>query len=535
MNQKEKQRFNQVNKSLRIIEKKQIAFQKEEESLTGNDKQAMLAKKLSLQNIGSRFQHKLFSNQLAHKRMTIDNANQHQNIKTQSYLPHQELQPQIIYQQDQKQLLQKQLNKSSQGMQDEKLKNFSKFQEDLQTKFEILKSTSPAPVVGNGQLSQATRAHYTAVNPYKSLQSIISKRKFSVQQFSHNRTTGINMGLSIEKVLENQMEDGSQDERSRMIQFLKNSYQVQNGSKTERHTVEKGRIDEALDRMIINYSVNKEHLNSRNKSSIDTKRQSISNLQSLEHEIREPEEQIVMIQQKRRGSVEQLIRKRKQITKSVQDQIYRQQNHLKSLQNLSAFSMQLPPEQLKDPNSEFRVRRLSMNKSVVGYQRNLINQDNNSPRTSRNLTYQQSQSKNDDKNMISIQDLIIMNSTRALLQDHQKPSLTGTSQIQQPETFQPKIQTTSSYFNKQATSIDGHYFNKQNRTNSSAKNGLKSSFQVRKVSSSSQSLNAWRNTQTGFRQNNQQGNLSNQYIEIQNDSQNQKPLVNITTSNNPYQ
>lgn len=51
-------------------------------------------------------------------------------------------------------------------------------------------------------MSQATRVHYTAVNPYKELQRIISREKFLVAQLSSRKTTGYSFGLSIERVLE---------------------------------------------------------------------------------------------------------------------------------------------------------------------------------------------------------------------------------------------------------------------------------------------------------------------------------------------
>lgn len=64
--------------------------------------------------------------------------------------------------------------------------------------------------MGNGQLSQATRVHYTAVNPYKELQSIISKDKFQVPQLSSKKTTGYSFGLSVERVLETSQDESNE-------------------------------------------------------------------------------------------------------------------------------------------------------------------------------------------------------------------------------------------------------------------------------------------------------------------------------------
>ena len=59
--------------------------------------------------------------------------------------------------------------------------NFSKYQDDLKKKMTTLKrAANVSGVTGNEQMSMANRVHYSAVNPYKDLQGVISKEKFLV-------------------------------------------------------------------------------------------------------------------------------------------------------------------------------------------------------------------------------------------------------------------------------------------------------------------------------------------------------------------
>ncbi|TNV81470.1 hypothetical protein FGO68_gene7781 [Halteria grandinella] len=187
----------------------------------------------------------------------------------------------------------------------EKKKNYNKFQNDLEKKVNVLKNSSL--VVGEGQLSQATRVHYTAVNPYKDLQRILQKERFLVPQLSSKKTTGYSFGLSVERVLLNNSEEEEQSEQraNQQRKAKKNRFLLQNnvsGAVTTREKI-------------------------RRKSTVcfvvPQDEQVLQRLPSLKHEPKSIDERAIQtlqsILQKRSNSVASIIKMRKKLDHGLQE------------------------------------------------------------------------------------------------------------------------------------------------------------------------------------------------------------------------
>ncbi|CDW89646.1 UNKNOWN [Stylonychia lemnae] len=356
MNQREKQMHNQITKSLRIIEKRQIAFQKVEEDINDHDRKNILSRGIKHRKSNLDQQDQMLS-----KSSDGIPSARYDNKTFQLQLNENQQSQHIIYPKDVSKMLKEKHEYNNSDIK-YKRSNYTKFQDDLLKRFELIKNTAANPMVTDKLMSQANRVHYTAVNPYKSLQQIISKQKFQVRQFSHKKTTGINMGLSIDRVLKKE-DDESENTQGQIQQqqFLPNTQRSQYPS-IEKQKLE---IEEALGQMVISYGAIKERMRSRVINLLEQKKSSISNL--------EPEIELIKQLHKKSQSVENLIKRRKTMRKSQIDQVNSELIQLQALNNMSSLSPQIPIQALLNPDSQFRQRRKSVNKTVLGYSRNSIN------------------------------------------------------------------------------------------------------------------------------------------------------------------